>query len=244
MTFSNLISVIVPAYNAGPFLQEALQCILQQDYQPLEIIVIDDGSTDGACNVEATFSDAVTCVRQHNQGAGAARNRGLRLARGSFIAFLDVDDLWPSGTLARLAHYLSQNPRTEIAMGRVQYMRRAAPMSGSWTFENFSDPCLGLNLGAGLYRKEVFENIGPFDESLRISDDIDWFMRARERGVVLSFIDPVTLLYRRHDSNMTLARGATHAELARALKLSLDRRRRNGKAESLKNLIPAGLVSI
>ena len=239
MTSPCSVSVIIPVYNGGAFLQDALQCIRQQEYEPLEVIVVDDGSTDGSSEIAKSFGGGVTCVRQQNRGAAAARNHGLRLARGNLIAFLDADDLWPLGMLTLLATYLEGHTETEIAMGRVQYMRRGANVDGKWTFERFSDPCVGLNLGAGLYRQSVFENVGQFDQSLRISDDIDWFMRARERGTALTILNPVTLFYRRHDANMTLARSATHAELARALKQSLDRRRRMGKAASLKNLIPA-----
>ena len=233
----------MPAYNAGAFLADALGCIQEQGYDSVEVIVVDDGSTDDSTDIVSSFGRQFARVRQRNQGAAAARNHGLRLAKGNVIAFLDADDLWPPETLKLLATYLDRHPETEVVLGRVQYMRRAASANGKWVFERFADPCLSFNLGAGLYRRNVFDDIGQFDESLRISDDTDWFMRARERGIVLSFLNEVTLFYRRHDANMTLARDATHAELARALKQSLDRRRRSGKAESLKQLMPTAPVS-
>jgi glycosyltransferase involved in cell wall biosynthesis len=238
----SLISVIVPVYNARAYLADALGCVRSQDYDPLEIIVVDDGSTDGSGDITTDFG-GVNCVRQHNQGAAAARNHGLRLASGDMIAFLDADDLWPPKTLKLLATYLADHPETEAVMGRVQYMRRVANAEGKFMFERFADPCLALNLGAGLYRRSVLDKIGPFDAALRIGEDIDWFMRVRERVIALSFLNQVTLLYRRHNSNMTLARDATHADLARALKKSLDRRRQRGEAESLAKLIPKAPVS-
>jgi glycosyltransferase involved in cell wall biosynthesis len=234
----SLVSVIVPAYNARAYLADALGCIRLQGYDPLEIIVVDDGSTDGSGNIPAGFGGEVRYVRQDNRGAAAARNRGLSLASGNMIAFLDADDLWPPETLKLLATYLADHPETETVMGRVQYMRRAENVEGKCIFEAFADPCLALNLGAGLYRRSAFDKIGPFDDALRTAEDIDWFMRARERGIALTFLDQVTLLYRRHDSNITLARDATHADLARALKKSLDRRRQRVEAESLAKLIP------
>jgi glycosyltransferase involved in cell wall biosynthesis len=234
----SLVSVIVPAYNARAYLADALGSIRLQDYHPLETIVVDDGSTDGSGDIARDFGGEVICVRQHNQGAAAARNHGLRLARGNMIAFLDADDLWPPGTLKLLTTYLADHHETEAAIGRVQYMRWAKSVNGQCLFEPFADPCLALNLGAGLYGRSVFDKVGIFDQALRISDDIDWFMRVRERAIALTFLEQVTLLYRRHDQNMTLARDATHAEFARALKKSLDRRRQTGEAESLGKLIP------
>lgn len=235
-----LLSVITPVYNAREFLSDALGSIRQQGYSSLEVIVVDDGSTDGSADIATAFGGEVTCVRQRNQGAAAARNHGLRLARGNMIALLDADDLWPPETLKLLVTHLEEHPGTEVVVGRVQYMRRAASAEGKSMFETYGDPCLALNLGAGLYRRSAFDKVGLFDETLRISDDIDWFMRARERGIALAFLNQVTLLYRRHDGNMTLARDATHAELARALKQSLDRRRKTGEAASLGKLVPAG----
>jgi glycosyltransferase involved in cell wall biosynthesis len=239
----SLISIIVPVYNGRAYLADALRCIRLQDYDPLEIIVVDDGSTDGSGDIATDFGGEVNCIRQNNQGAAAARNHGLRLASGDMIAFLDSDDLWPQQTLKLLATYLTDHPETEAVMGRVQYMRRVANAEGKFMFETFADPCLALNLGAGLYRRSVLDKIGPFDDALRIGEDIDWFMRARERAIALTFVDQVTLLYRRHDSNMTLARDAAHADLARALKKSLDRRRQKGEAEPLAELIPKAPVS-
>lgn len=240
---ADLLSIIVPAYNARPFLADALECIPQQGYKPVEVIVVDDGSTDGTGDVATTFGGEVTCVRQDNQGAAAARNHGLRLARGEMIAFIDADDLWPQGTLKELATYLRNHPKTELVVGRVQYMRSAARVNGKHQFEPYADPCLALNLGAALFRREVFDRVGQFNEGLRSSEDIDWFMRAREHGTTMFFLDRVTLFYRRHDSNMTLGREATHTALVRALKRSLDRRRRIGNLASLQKLLSDSNVS-
>ena len=96
-----LVSCIVPVYNGERYLREALDSILAQTYRPLEIIVADDGSADGTAGVVATFGDQVRYVRQHNQGPSSARNLGIRVPTGDFIAFLDADDLWHPEKLAR-----------------------------------------------------------------------------------------------------------------------------------------------
>src|SRR5436305_1029668 len=89
-----MISVIIPVYNGERYLGEAIESVLAQSYHWLEIILVDDGSTDGSATVAKQFSPAVQVVRQPNLGAGAARNRGIALAQGEFLAFLDADDLW------------------------------------------------------------------------------------------------------------------------------------------------------
>jgi len=230
------VSVIVPAYNAANFIGEALACVEEQDYPRLEVIVVDDGSTDRTRAIVADRHNAVRYVHQENQGVASARNHGLRLARGSFVSFLDADDLWAPGALGLLGQHLQDNPRTGIVLGRVQYTRLRIDTAGNYLAETFGDPCFSFNLGAGLFRRDVFDRIGVFDPTLRSSEDVDWFMRAREAGVSIDVLDTVVLLYRRHGSNLTRDRHASHRDLAFALKQSLDRRRRSHTAGSLPSL--------
>jgi glycosyltransferase involved in cell wall biosynthesis len=234
---SPLISVIVPAYNAAEFLADALQCIQDQLYPKLEVIVVDDGSTDETPRIAAAFGDRVRYVRQENQGPASARNHGLRVAQGTLIAFLDADDLWLPHTLKLLASFLADQPPTGIVLGRMQYMRQVRGAGGQARFEPFARPCVTLSLDAGLFRRSVFDQVGFFDPTVRSSEDIDWFLRAREAGIPIGFLDQVVLLYRRHDRNLTRDRAASHRDFARALKRSLDRRRKSRRAESLPALL-------
>lgn len=219
------VSVIVPVYNAEAFLAEAVANIRQQGWQPLEIIVIDDGSTDGTAEVASNLGEGVRYVRQPNQGPSAARNQGLEMAQGSFIAFLDADDLWQEKKLAAQVGYLRDNPGEDVVLGKTQFMRQAQGAEGEKNFEEYLKPGIFLNLGSGLFRKEVFDKVGKFDPKLTYSEDADWFMRARERGVSIAIMDQVVLFYRMHQKNMT--RGKTPAEIGflKVIKSSLDRRR-------------------
>ncbi|MGD0965552.1 MAG: glycosyltransferase family A protein [Candidatus Acidiferrales bacterium] len=230
-----LLSVIVPAYNAADFITDAIGCIKEQDYPNIEIIVVDDGSTDRTREVVAR-NGGIQYVHQENQGAAGARNHGLRLARGSFISFLDADDVWTPSALQLLTQHLHHNPRTSVALGRVQYTHLITDNTGKRRMEAFGDPCISLSLDAGVFRRQIFKRVGVFDASLPSSEDIDWFMRAREAGALIDVLDAAVLFYRRHGRNLTQDRDASHRDLAYALKQSLDRRRRSCAADSLPSL--------
>lgn len=236
-----LISAIVPVHNGARFLLDALDSILRQTYSPVEIIVVDDGSSDQTAERIAGLGDRVRSVYQAQRGPAAARNHGVALARGAFVAFLDADDLWPSNALhARRAHLLA-DPTLDVVLGRIQPIRAngeaGTPNRGG------ADPMIGVQLGSALFRRRAFDRVGAFDERLVFSEDHDWFLRAREQRLRIGLIDEVTLLHRRHGGNMT--RGTNHQDygLARVLKASLDRRRAGGApARTLPKLSEYGEV--
>jgi glycosyltransferase involved in cell wall biosynthesis len=116
---SPLVSVIIPAYNAERYLIEALDSVRAQGHRPLEVIMVDDGSTDGTAGVVAQYPD-VRYVYQANRGPAAARNAGLRLAQGDLIAFLDADDVWSDDKLAVQLTLLSARAESQIVLGRLQ----------------------------------------------------------------------------------------------------------------------------
>jgi glycosyltransferase involved in cell wall biosynthesis len=230
------LSVIVPAYNAANFIRDAIRSIEEQDYPTLEIIVVDDGSTDATREVVAGHNGAIRYVRQENQGAAGARNHGLSLARGSLITFLDADDVWTPSALKLLTEHLHDSPQTDVVLGRVQYTRLLTDSTGEHRMEAFGDPCISFSFDAGVFRRQIFERIGTFDASLRSSEDVDWFMRAREARVMIDVLEDVVLFYRRHGRNLTQDRDTSHRDLAHALKQSLNRRRRSSAADSLPSL--------
>ena len=215
-----LVSVVIPVFNGERFLREAVESVLAQKYSPLEIIMVDDGSTDGTADVARSLPETVRYLHQTNQGPAAARNRGIEHAQGSLIAFADADDLWPEDKLALQLPYLMRDPAAEIVMGRIQQV-----LLSETGAEDFGEPAFSVNLGSAIIRKSVFERVGLFDETMRYSEDVDWFMRAREGGAAIVTIDAVTLLYRQHDQNMTRGKSTSELNVLKALKRSLDRRR-------------------
>ena len=229
-----LVSVVIPVFNGERFLREVVQSVLDQKYSPVEIIVVDDGSTDGTAAVARSLGETVRYLRQTNQGPAAARNRGIERAQGSLIAFADADDLWPSEKLELQLPYLINDMAIEIVMGRIQQVRLSKTVNGQTQAEEFAEPAFSVNLGSAVIRKSVFERVGLFDETMRYSEDVDWFMRAREAGAAIVAIDAVTLLYRQHEENMTRGKSTTELNVLKALKRSLDRRRQHtGVASAL-----------
>lgn len=237
-----LVSVIIPVFNGERFLREAVQSVreavhvLHRKYSDVEIIIVDDGSTDGTANVARSLPETVRYLHQANQGPAAARNRGIEHAQGSLIAFADADDLWPADKLELQLPYLIRDAKIEIVMGRIQQVLLSRTFDGQTRAEEFAEPAFSVNLGSAVIRKSVFERVGLFDETMRYSEDVDWFMRARERGAEIVTIDAVTLFYRRHEQNMTRGKSTSELNVLKALKRSLDRRRdQTGSASALPN---------
>ena len=224
-----LVSVIIPAFNAAHFLPNAVASVRRQSYAPLEIVIVDDGSADDCAGVAAELGDAVRYVRQEQSGPAAARNRGLELARGEFVGFLDADDEWPEQKLSIQMSRLLAEPELDAVLGRVRYVAIEGGEIPDFAFEGPDHEITNVHLGSGLYRRRVFDRIGNFDPSLRYSEDVDFFLRARESRLHMRILRPVTLIYRLHGANMTRERAAVDRHLAIALKRSIDRRRRMGK---------------
>lgn len=230
------ISVIMPVYNGEKYLAEALESIRRQDYDRLEVVVVDDGSTDRTDEIVRGFDLNLRYFRQPNRGPSAARNRGLEMARGEIVTFLDADDLWPQGKLALQLTKLTGDPSLEIVSGRVQPVKLDGIVDGREVFKDFIEPCICYNVGSALYRRGVFEKVGHFDITMRYSEDVDWLLRARERGVRMLILKEVTLIYRLHGRNMTHGRDIHGVRFMEALKKSIDRRRQ--RPEGFTPLLP------
>lgn len=236
-----LVSVITPIYNGARHLPHALENIRSCGYDKLEIILVDDASTDDSAlcagGLAASSSDIQFISLPTNAGPAAARNHGLERATGEIIAFLDVDDEWPPGSFLFRLNYLVENPEIEIALGKVQCVRhRLTGTSDGKPQREISEVFVSFNLGAALYRKNVFEKVGLLNPELRYGEDTDWFMRARELGIGLKILPEVGLIYHIHEGGMTHGKKATEMNMALMLKMSLDRRRREGNAQNLPGL--------
>ena len=191
-----LVSVIVPVYYGAAYLGEALASIRAQTYGRIELIVVDDGSTDASPEIAASYRPAQR-VRQDHQGAAAARNHGLKLARGELIAFLDQDDWWEPHKLQRQVGYLLAHPEIDWVTARQVYF--IAPGAGTplWLSPELLETAQpGRTPSALLVRKAVFERIGPFDPAKAEASDADWFARAEAAGARHAEL-PEALVHRR-----------------------------------------------
>ncbi|MDD2723759.1 MAG: glycosyltransferase [Methylovulum sp.] len=219
-----LISVIIPVYNGAHFLADAVNNVLTQHYPSLEIIVVDDGSTD---DIEAAVGQLpvdVRFFRQENSGAASARNRGIKDVSGEMLAFLDVDDLWPEGNLLMLADMLMADPELDMVHGKGHTLVKNAETQN---YECAGNPneSFPYYIGAGLYRRSAFAKIGLFDTELRYAEDTDWFNRAAELQLNIAHLESVTLHVRRHGHNMTAGKTLVELNVLRVFKKTLDRQR-------------------
>jgi glycosyltransferase involved in cell wall biosynthesis len=224
-----LMSVIIPVRDGAAFIADAVASIRRQNYPNLEIIVVDDGSTDDFEGAIQALQGDIRQFRMRDLGPAGARNVGIRNASGSLLAFLDVDDLWPDDRLSIMVERLCTAPGIDVLHGYSQLLQRG-PAGGDWRYVGNPRESFPHYIGAGLYRRTAFENVGLFDARLRFGEDTDWFQRAEAAGLNVERLDQVTLLVRRHEHNMT--RNRTAAELMPLLivKKMIERQRAAGTA--------------
>ena len=233
MTIPDLISCIVPVFNGERYLAEALDSILAQTWRPLEVIVVDDGSTDGSAAVVAKYGAQVSYVYQANAGPAAARNRGLDAAAGEFIAFLDADDLWHKEKLARQMARFKARPELDVCSAHVENFwspdvkqEEDRPSDGGLAK---TQPGVTQTIIA---RRALFDRIGPFDAALTHRDAMEWLSRAVDAGAVMETLPDVLVFRRIHRNNLSWRRGDDDRdELLRSVKTILDRRRGRSEAD-------------
>lgn len=216
------ISVIIPTFNREKYLGEAIESILEQDYQPIEIIVVDDGSTDNTKALISTFP-TVKYVYQENSGQAAARNQGIAISKGEYLAFLDSDDLWIPGKLHSQMNYMQNHPEIKILFGHVQQF---SPDEYKTLHGKEATKILpGLFFGTFFIRKKDFLEIGYLQTQLHVGEFIEWFTRAKETGFKYHTLKDIVMKRRLHDTNLGLQQQSGPNNFAQILKASLDRKR-------------------
>lgn len=218
-----LVSAVVPVYNGETYIAEALQSILAQQYRPLEIIAVDDGSTDGSAAIVRSFPE-VRYIGGSNRGVAQARNTGIAEARGEFIAFLDQDDRWAQDKLTRQIGYMLQHEELGYTVGMQSLYLEAGVERPAWLKpELLHGPQHGYLPGTFVARRWAFDRIGVFDPAFAMGSDSDWFFRARDAGLLMAVI-PELLLYRRiHAGNQSHDIGNV-LEMFQFIRLSLRRK--------------------
>jgi glycosyltransferase involved in cell wall biosynthesis len=219
------VSVIIPVYNGDQFIADAINSVLHQRHSAVEIIVVDDGSTDRTADVVRRFGTRVRLLMQANHGAASARNHGVREARADILAFLDADDLYTPDKLSLQLARLERNPCVDVVIGQRKYLMTASDEAEGRHFVDYPDDHLSLQFGCGLFRRRVFDRIGALSENMRLCEDWDWFMRARETAVPLLIHRHVVLHQRIHHANTTRQREAGARFTLEMVRRSLARRR-------------------
>ena len=216
MTRRSPISVIMPVFQGEPYIGEALRSLLDQSLPPAEIVVVDDGSTDGSVEVVQSLVQSlgataevprVQIVHRANGGPAAARNTGLAAARHDLIAFHDADDLAHTGWLEMAARRLTSDPTLTGVIGRQEVLIEPGAAVPIWnrapadTTEG-AVPA-GVHIMNMVVRRAAFDLVGGFDESMRLGEDTDLLLRMIDSGLRMEFVDDVVVSRRVHHFNLT-----------------------------------------
>ena len=179
-----IVSVIIPVFNRPGFIRQAIDSVVEQSYEDREIIIVDDGSTDLTPVVLAGYGDRIRRIHQPNRGVSAARNTGIRSAKGDLIAFLDADDYWLPGKLARQVAFFQDHPQARICQTEEIWIRNGRRVNPKKRHKKPSgfifEPSLALCLvspSAVMLRKTLLEEVGGFDERLPACEDYDLWLR-------------------------------------------------------------------
>jgi glycosyltransferase involved in cell wall biosynthesis len=224
------LSLILPVHNSAGTLAETLESLRAQAFDDLEVIVVDDGSTDDSAALAGRLWPGAKVITQANAGPAAARNRGLQETAAPLVTFLDSDDLLPPGKLARQCAFLDASPATQAIVGLLQKFRLregAAPASRDY---EHSRPFFLFTLGCGIYRRALFGQVGEFDTHMRFgySDDTDWMVRVMEAHAEVEFEQEVALYYRIHPGGITHGLDSRTNGFLLAVQRSIARRRARG----------------
>lgn len=249
-TIKKMVSVVIPSYNCGKYILEAIESILAQSYSKHEIIVVDDGSTDNTKEIIQQYiksHEKIKYFYQNNKGPGAARNIGIKKAKGEFIAFLDADDLWKKEKLTKSIEFMERNNFDWLCTSMIKVNEE-----GNKVIKRISDDSWVLNaetkeirqLKNGLFffssipvhtptivaKRKCFAKVGLFDERFLIGEDTDLWLRFEEAGFKGGYVDEPLTIYRYNENSITKGRKVDglneHAKVAKkhALILGLEKK--------------------
>lgn len=232
------MTTIIPVKNGAAFIADALDSIARQALSPDEILIVDDGSTDNTANIVSQYAGsnpAIRLLEGPGKGPGPARNVALKQARGDIITFLDADDLWPADKLQVQIARMMQEPRVDVVSGYVRYFDKLDRDTLAPADESRTNDIFHVHLGAAIFRRAVFEELGEFHEEMTYSEDVDLILRIRESDFAMTILDHITLYYRRHEHAMTAK--ITQDE-ARSFNMAIMRSMMRRKAAGISEPLP------
>jgi glycosyltransferase involved in cell wall biosynthesis len=220
------VSVIIPTYNRASMVVEAVESVLAQEMTNLELIVINDGSTDDTEERLTTYGSRLKYHQQENSGVSAARNRGITLSTAPLIAFLDSDDLWFPSKLQVQHSYMIENPEVHICQteeiwwrnGRRVNPRKHHQKPSGDIFQSSLELCL-VSPSAVMIRRELFENVGSFDEELPMAEDYDLWLRVAVDYPVVLLPEPLVIKRGGHPDQLSARKGIDRYRIKALVKL-------------------------
>lgn len=230
-----LASVILPVYNGERFLAAALDSVFAQDYDPFEVIVV-DGSEDGSAGIARSFSEVRYLYHPHHQGLAEARNIGIAVAKGEFVAFHDADDLMAPNKLSTQVGYLMAHPEVGCVLARQEvFLEAGIELPGWLQRDRVYGDLGGVPPMTAVVRRDVLRRVGGFDAAYQHSADSDWLFRMRASGVEIAVAPQILLRRRIHSANMSHENRAMGQNWLRSLKDKIDRRRAGAPPEQMED---------
>ena len=221
-----LVSVIIPTYNRGWIVKEAIDSVLDQDFSDYELIVVDDGSDDNTREILGAYGTAITVLQQPNRGVSAARNRGIAAAAGGLIAFLDSDDLWLPGKLKTQVKFFEENADAVVNQTQEIWIRNGIRVNPKKRHHKFSGMIFERSLAlclvspsAVMIKKSLFEAVGVFDENLPACEDYDLWLRISCRYPVHLNDFPLIIKRGGHDDQLSKAAGLDKYRIQSLMKI-------------------------
>ena len=218
------VSVVIPVHNGAELIAAALDSVFAQTRPPIEVIVVDDGSTDGTAGIVRSFHDAIL-IQQTQRGAAAARNAGARQATSPFLAFLDADDLWPATRLERQLALFAEDQTLDFVSGSLMPFSQG-PDGGIVALQQ---PAASRLPSVLLLRRDAFWKVGGFSSQWQVGETIDWWARSVDIGLRGAAQSDTVLLRRVHDRNMGKTAATPNNSYLQMLHTVLNRRRTSGK---------------
>ncbi|MDB9372550.1 glycosyltransferase family 2 protein [Nodularia sphaerocarpa] len=222
-----LVTVVIPVYNSAKFLAATLDSVFAQTYRPIEVIVVDDGSTDNSADIVRSYPE-VQYFYQSNQGVSVARNVAIAAAKAELIAFLDSDDLWKPDKLSLQIAYMLENTHIGITGTKAINFLESDTQLPPWLRDH---PCWEQDRviipSTMVVHKSVFSQVGDFSPDYRASQDIEWLWRAKDAKIPMLKINEILTLRRFHGSNVSWLMAGTHkSRMLRIIKDSIARQSR------------------
>ncbi len=224
------LSVLVPVRDGERYLEEAIRSVLAEGWEPIEVLVVDDGSTDGSAAVAESFGPPVRCIRRPPLGQASARNAAVSAATGDLHLHLDADDLVVPGAIGKLAGMLVADPSIDLVTGCFEtFLCPDASDELRQRVRIPEDAQRGHLSGTSILRASSVSRVGPIDESMPVLAALDWYTRAIDAGLAVRVVPEVVLRRRIHGRNTSLVQGRDASTRMRFLKSVLDRRRTAGR---------------
>lgn len=216
------ISVIIPTYNHGKYISEAIDSVLSQICEPFEIIVIDDGSTDNTTEIIKPYLSRIQYLQQKNGGISSARNTGIQQAKGNYLAFLDADDKWSHDKLQRQIQAMQKNPELDMVFGHVQQFYCPQISMEAKAKIKCPDAIIPAIIPpAMLIKASSFHRVGYFDLQWTTGEFIDWYIKAQAAGLKGIVLNDLILYRRIHDGHANVRQRRNYQDYLHILRKKL-----------------------